>query len=86
MKLCYLFRKKCSEILRVYFRAHRDYIPAQTIAVALHLTDCGRLSPVHSLLPIVFDLGRGAVLVFMIICPGMLPLSQLPLGDLRDRR
>lgn len=70
----------------LYAEAHRDYIPAKTITVALHLTDCRWLSSVHSLLPIVFDLRRGTVFVLVIIRPGMLPLSQLPLGDLRNRR
>lgn len=64
--------------------AHRDYIPAEAIAIALHLTDRRRLTAIHSLLPIVLDLRRWTVFILLIIRPGLMPLSHLPLGDLRD--
>jgi len=66
---------------------YRYYVPSQSVAVALHLTDRRRLSSVHSLLPIIFDLRSGTVLVLVIIGSRvLLPLSQLSLGDLRHRR
>lgn len=71
-----------------FLRTHRYYVPPQTVAIALHLTDRRRLSAVHPLLPIVLDLrGRPVlVVVVVVIRSRVLSLSQLPLGDLRDRR
>lgn len=65
--------------------AHRNHVPSETIPVSLNLADRRRLSSVDTLLPIALHFRRWLVLVLVIV-PGLLPLTNLLLGDLRCRR
>ena len=66
-------------------RAYRNHVPSEAIPVSLYLADRRRLSPVDTLLPIALHFRRWLVLVLVVV-PGLLPLTNLLLGDLRYRR